>query len=512
MTNTVLWTQEDDGTHGFPPLQEDADVDVAIVGGGIVGLAAAQLLFGSHRVAVFEGARIGYQATGRSTAKVTSQHGPLYRRLVADLGEDEARAYAQANQDAVAWIVERAGGKADRVDAHVYADTPAAADHLREEADVARRLGLPADFIDDLDIGVKNHGGLRFSQQAQINPCTFLRDLAANLQRHIAVHEDTRILEIEHGTPCVLRTQTHTIRAQWVIVATQLPVVGEGNFFAKAHPHAHPVIAARIGGADIPDGMYISAGHPTRSFRRASVNGVDHVVVTGEGYRPGEPDAQARAFAALDRFLMDTFAIPTSDYRWTNEDFKPMDGLPFVGAATDETPRLLVATGFNAWGISNGVVAAEILAHIVRAEAIPGDEHPLAAAFDSRRRRPLKSAPAFILENAQAGFQMLKDRGLRAKVQPLSEIAPGGAGVISHNGQQVAVSRDDAGNFTAVSAVCTHLGCVLGWNAVDRTWDCACHGSRFTATGAVLSGPAVTPLAPVTLSPSEEPDDGPPEG
>jgi glycine/D-amino acid oxidase-like deaminating enzyme/nitrite reductase/ring-hydroxylating ferredoxin subunit len=507
MKDAVLWTEEDDGTHAFPPLRKDTEVDVAIVGGGIVGLAAAQSLFGSHRVAVFEGARIGHQATGRSTAKVTSQHGPIYRRLVGDLGEDEARAYAQANQDAVAWIVERAEGKAERVNAYVYADTPAAADHLREEAEVARRLGLPADFAEDMSIGVKNHGVLRFSEQAQINPCTFLRDLATNLERHSVVHEDTRILEIEHGMPCILRTRTHTIRAHWVIVATQLPVVGDGNFFAKAYPHAHPVIAARIGDANIPEGMFISAGEPTRSFRRARVAGVDYVVVTGEEYRPGERDGQAQAFAALDRFLADTFAIPTSDYRWTNEDFKPMDGLPFVGAATEGTPRLLVATGFDAWGISTGVVAAQILAHIIRAESKPGDEHPLAAAFDARRRRPLKSAPTFILENAQAGFQMFKDRGLRAKVQPLSEIAPGDAGIIKHNGQQVAVSRDSTGNFTAVSAICTHLGCVLGWNGVDRTWDCPCHGSRFSATGAVLSGPAVTPLAPVTLPDSAGSDD-----
>ncbi len=501
MKDQVLWTQDDDGTQKLAPLTHDIEVDVAVVGGGMVGLAAAQALAGSHRVAVFEGARIGHQATGRSTAKVTSQHGAIYRRLVADLGEDEARAYAQANQEAVTWIVERAGGKAERVDAHVYADTPDAADHLREEAEVARRLGLPADFLADIAIGVKNHGVLRFSQQAQINPCTFLRDLAGDLQGRAAVHEQTRVVEIEHGTPCVLKTSAHTIRANWVIVATQLPVVGDGNFFAKAYPHAHPVIAARTNGAGIPEGMYISAGKPTRSFRRARVGGVDHVVVTGEGYRPGDAKAQARAFAALERFLVDSFAIPTSDYRWTNEDFKPMDGLPFVGPATNKTPRLLVATGFNAWGISNGVVAARVLERIVRAEAAPGEDHPLAAAFDARRR-PLKSAPTFLLENAQAGFQMLKDRGLRAKVQPLHEIQPGEAGIIKHEGQQVAVSCDDAGNLTAVSALCTHLGCVLGWNAVDRTWDCACHGSRFTATGAVLYGPAVTPLAPVTLPPS----------
>jgi glycine/D-amino acid oxidase-like deaminating enzyme/nitrite reductase/ring-hydroxylating ferredoxin subunit len=493
--NQVLWMAEEHGTRRFPKLDSDATVDVAIVGGGIVGLAAAHLLAGRLRVTVLEGARIGHQATGRSTAKVTSQHGPVYRQMVDDIGEDGARAYGLANERALEWIVNMSGGRAERADAYVYADSRRAGEELREEAEVARRLGLPASFVADAGIPLENHGALVFTGQAQINPFVFLGDLATALEGRAEVYEHTRIVEIEHGAPCILRTaHGRTIRARWVIVATQIPTIGEGNFFAKVYPHAHAVIAARIGAADVPDGMYISADQPTRSFRRAQVGGVDYIVATGGSYRPGEREAQARDFAALEQFILDHFGIGTVDYRWTNEDFRPMDRLPFVGPATSKSPELLVATGFNAWGLTTGVAAAQILA-----ERVQGREHPLAPFLDATRLRPLKGGAAFIAGNVEAGVQMTKDRVLKTRIEELDGIKAGEGGVVKHEGRQVAVSRDAAGNVTAVSAICTHLGCVVAWNPVERTWDCACHGSRFSARGEVLAGPAVKPLEAVSF-------------
>jgi glycine/D-amino acid oxidase-like deaminating enzyme/nitrite reductase/ring-hydroxylating ferredoxin subunit len=493
--NRVLWMAEENGARRYPGLDADASFDVAIVGGGIVGLAAAHFLASRMRVAVLEGARIGHQATGRSTAKVTSQHGPAYRQMVDDVGEDGARAYGLANERALDWIVNMSGGRAERADAYVYADSRRAANEMQEEAEVAGRLGLPASFVPDAGIPIENHGALVFAGQAQINPYVFLGGLATGLEGRAEVYEDTRVVEIEHGAPCMLRTADgRTVRARWVIVATQIPVIGEGNFFAKAYPHAHAVVAARIGAADVPRGMYISAGQPTRSFRRARVGGVDYIVATGGSYRPGERESQARDFDAIEQFILDHFGIGTVDYRWTNEDFRPMDRLPFVGSASSKTPELLVATGFNAWGITTGVAAAQVLA-----ERVQGREHALAPFIDATRLRPLKGGVTFIAENAEAGMQMAKDRILKTRIEELDQIKAGDGGVVKHDGQQVAVSRDAAGKVTAVSAICTHMGCVVAWNPVERTWDCACHGSRFTARGEVLTGPAVAPLEAVSF-------------
>lgn len=495
MRGEVLWTRARGDEPPLPPLAADTEVDVAIVGGGIVGLTAARLLAEDWRVILLEAATIGERATGRSTAKATSQHGPIYRSLVQDIGEAGARAYAEANEAAIAWIAGAAGSGGEvftRADAYVFARDSDTADGLSEEAEVASRLGLPAEFATDAAIGLPHAGALHFANQGSINPTLFLRRLASALRGRAAVHENSRVVAVEHGEPCLVRTGSATVRARWVIVASQLPVVPEGKFFAKAFPHAHAVVAARQDA--LPAGiMAISAGEPTRSFHTTRVAGEGWLVATGEPFRPGDAQAQGSAFASLAAFLRESFGL-TPDLGWVNEDFRPMDGLPFVGPATGSTPNLLVATGFDAWGITTGVVAGHILADIVN-----GHEHPLAPILDASRLRPLKGGSTFFTENARTGFQLVRDRALGGKVEELDKIGPGAGGVIRHGGEQVAVSRDESGRATAVSAICTHLGCVVGWNAVDRTWDCPCHGSRFSETGEVLYGPAVSPLEPVDL-------------
>ncbi len=254
---SVFWTAGA-GAAPRPPLAGDAEADVAVVGAGLAGLAAARMLGEAGlRVLVLEGARIGRQATGRSTAKVTSQHGMKYKTLTRDIGEEGARLYGQANQEALDWIAARAAGRPDllqRSDNFVYADKASQTASLKEEAEIAAKLGLPAAFVSHLDIPAENHGAVVFRDQAQFEPCAFLQALAADLPGDVQVHEETRVLKVEHGDPCVLRTARGTIRAKWVIVATQMPVIPEGMFFAKAFPHAHPVIAAPVEGVE-PTGM-----------------------------------------------------------------------------------------------------------------------------------------------------------------------------------------------------------------------------------------------------------------
>jgi Rieske Fe-S protein len=255
------------------------------------------------------------------------------------------------------------------------------------------------------------------------------------------------------------------------------------------------VIAAPA--AALPQGMYISDRQPVRSFRPARVGGVDYVVVTGPSFKPGETGSERDAFAELESWLDATFALGDGDrFRWANEDFHPMDDLPFVGAASSGTPHLLVATGFDAWGITTGVLAGRILA-----DAIEGRSHPLAPILDAARLRPIKGGATFVAENVRSGATLVRDRVLGGKESELADIAPGGGGIVRQDGRQLAVSRDASGEWRAVSAVCTHLGCIVGWNAVDRTWDCPCHGSRFDEAGAVLSGPAVAPLEPAGIHP-----------
>lgn len=497
MNEDVYWTRTPADERDWPTLERDVETDVAIVGGGFVGLASAlRLAEAGLRVTVLEARRVGRQATGRSTAKLTSQHGLIYKRLVADVGEEGARLYGERNEAAIAWVAERAvPGSFERAEAHVYAAMPSQERAVREEAEVAARLGLPARFTARIDMPLANHGVMTFADQAAIEPYPLLRGFAASLAGRAEIHEGVRVEKVEHGFPCVVRTAGgHTVKAAWVIVATQIPVIAEGMYFAKAFPHAHPVVAARCDGRGVPDGMFITAGQPKRSFRTARRDGETFIVATGPTFKPGETEAQRAGFRDLEGWLDGAFGIKTVDHRWTNEDFAPMDSLPLVGAANRRTPRMLVATGFNAWGLTNSVVASEILADMVQ-----GRTHPLAKFYDSTRLRPIRGAPTLVSGNVKSGVKLFRDWVLRAKDESLDGLAPGEGRIVRRNGRKLAVSRAPSGEITAVSAVCTHLGCVVGWNPTDRTWDCPCHGSRFETSGEVIAGPAATPLERVAL-------------
>ncbi|MCB9484220.1 MAG: FAD-dependent oxidoreductase [Dehalococcoidia bacterium] len=473
-------------------------LDVAVIGGGIVGLSAALMLQDAGLdVAVIEARRVGRQVTGRSTAKVTSQHALKYASLRSTYGAEAARLYATANQSAVVAIRERAA----RLDADVhfeaqpaytYATERASLDDVRQEVEAAREAGLPARFESHLDIPYEHVGAVAFDEQAQFDPYAYLEALAARVAERGAIFEDTVAADVDHGDPCRVTTHSgHTLLARHVIVATHLPFLDRGLYFARTKPRTHAVLAARVDGPRL-DGMYIAADAPTRSFRSFEDERGRWLVFLGDSFTPGSRDTAA-LFDDLEAEARERFPITEVRYRWTNEDFDSVDGLPLVGPALPGRDRVLVATGFSAWGITNGHVAAEILV-----SSILGRPNPIGELFSTTRFTPLASARTTAGEVVETA-KSLADRYLPGGILDLDAIEPGAASVGELNGERAAVSRDEDGTLHAVSAICTHLGCVVGWNAEMRTWDCPCHGSSFSREGDVLHGPAVHNLSHIDL-------------
>jgi glycine/D-amino acid oxidase-like deaminating enzyme/nitrite reductase/ring-hydroxylating ferredoxin subunit len=482
------------------PLREDLRVDVAIIGGGIVGLHCAhQLSRSGLRIGLFEARIIGQQATGRSTAKVTSQHGLAYHELARDFGADHARIHARCNEGAVSIIEDicaAIGARFESCDAFVYARDNDEMRALERELAAARAAGIAATIEGAVSAPVTVAGALRFPDQGQIDPWEYLQSLAELLDKDVSIYEQSRVEVIEAGKPCRISVNGCRVEADHLIVSTQIPILSEGHFFAKAFPFAHPIIAAPLPRSVAVEGMFITASGPSRSFRTAERDGARYLIAAGPEYRPGEPQSQRQALEDLQVFVSTEFGIEKPTHIWTNEDFRSMDGAAFIGAADARHPNLLVATGLAAWGISQGVVAGQILAaHVL------GEEHGAASLYDATRHKPLTGGAEFIKENAKAGAHLVGDRLLGRKSHVLADIRPGSAGVISQRGEKLAVRRDASGELHALSAICTHLGCVVDWNDEDRTWDCPCHGSRFDEAGQVLSGPATKPLEQRPLDP-----------
>jgi Rieske Fe-S protein len=252
----------------------------------------------------------------------------------------------------------------------------------------------------------------------------------------------------------------------------------------------HPVIMGRADAARVPAGMHISVETPHHSLRgHRDENGQSWMIFTGPTFKHGHVDQERDAFAQIERFAAEHFGV-IAEYRWTNEDYTPMDHAPFVGWSSSSSGACLVATGFDAWGLSMGTAAGILLADIVADKA-----NPWLDLFDARRIKPVAGAKDFLKANAEVAADLVGGY-LSRKPRGFDELGPGEGAVLKVDGQNVAGYRDESGALHAVSAVCTHMGCLVGWNETDRTWDCPCHGSRFGLDGAVIHGPAVKPLAP----------------
>jgi glycine/D-amino acid oxidase-like deaminating enzyme/nitrite reductase/ring-hydroxylating ferredoxin subunit len=481
----------------FPPLAQDIEVDVAVVGGGLVGLTASLLAQrGGARVAVLEAARIGAGTTGHTTGKVTSQHGLIYADLIERHGEAAAQIYAEANQggvEQVARLVEEFGIDCDLTRGVAYAYTQIAEQRheVEEEVRAAQRLGLPASLTDETDLPFDVQAAVAFAEQLHFHPGRYLAGLVRALTRAEGmVFEQTRVTELDEQSDHTIRvtTSSGTVRAGQVVVATLLPIGRIGGYFAKTRPMRSYALAVRLRGP-APTSMSISIDSPSRSTR-PWLPGQNGMIVVGNGHETGAEQDTEAMYADLEDWTRTTFAVEALDYRWSAQDYTTPDRVPYVWHSP-MTENVLVATGFAKWGLSNGTAAAMILADLVA-----GRDNPWLPVFDATRIGDAKAVGRLIKDNLKVGTELLGGHLARPGSSD-RDLAPGEGGLVEAAGETVAAYRDPTGHLHTVTPNCTHLGCRLGWNAAETSWDCHCHGSRFDCDGSVLNGPAVKPLKPI---------------
>lgn len=490
--NTSYWIATSE-TDERAPLAGDTDADVVVVGGGITGLTAALLAArGGARVMVLEARRLAMGTTGNTTAKVTTLHGLVYSELEGRLGVETARAYAELNQlglERVRALVAELGIDCDlaEMDAVTYTEQADRRGDIEREVEVATSLGLPASFTDAVSLPYSVVAAIRFTDQALFHPRRYALGLARGVE--IAggtVHESTRVVGVGlDGERCLVRTARGTVRAERVIVATLLPIVDRIGLFARTEPSRSYALSAQAPDTPI-NAMYLSVDSPTRSVRPHPDPTGTRLIITGEEHKTGQDDAPTRHFDELERYARERLGVEP-EHRWSAQDYRSSDGLPFIGRLDPRTDRILGATGFRKWGMTNGTAAGVLLA-----ERVLGHPHPLASTFDTTRIRPVAGVATFVKANVNVAQRFVGDR-LRGK-PALEEVRPGEGAVVRLQGRDVAAFRADDGTVTAVSARCTHLGCLVAFNAAERTWDCPCHGSRFDLDGRVIEGPATRRL------------------
>lgn len=490
--------REDIYLSSFSSLQGDLEVDVVIVGGGITGITAAYLLTKEGvKVALLEASRLLNGTTGHTTAKVTAQHGLIYDEYLGHFGQTKARLYYEAVMEAGHFIketIDSLGIACDYQveDAYLYATTDEYARKLQKEYEAYQLLNIPGELVDDIPIPIPISKALVMRQGAQFHPLKYLQVLVEETKKNGGmIFEETVAVNIKKENRAIVYTRDgYRVKGKYVLICSHFPFYeGMGLYSARMYADRSYALVAETK-EQYPGGMYLSADQPNRSFRSIIVNGKEMVLIGGESHKTGQGTDTMNHYRAIEKFAHELFTVENIPYRWSAQDLTTIDKLPYIGPLTENNPNIFVATGYRKWGMTNGTAAAQLLSRLIL-----GGTSPYESLYHPSRFYADPSLKHFLRENMDFMKHFVKGK-LHFPKTKVEDIQPGEGAIITVDGERKGAYRNEAGELFVVDTTCTHVGCEVEWNSGDRTWDCPCHGSRFTYRGEVIEGPAEKPLKP----------------
>lgn len=490
----------------YPGVSKNLNVDVVVIGGGMTGVTAAYLLKAAGlTVAVLERGRCGGGETSHTTAHLSAVTDLSFKELTRKLGKDHAQAVWDAGFAAINQIDSNVRSEAIDCD---FAWSPGflfaaendedSAARLREEAALALEAGFDAEYL--TAVPLFQRPGVRFDHQARFHPLKYLHALAAAVPGNGShIFENSAVDEVV-GDALSVKVGNYVISAGFIVVATHVPIAGKTNLVKATllqtdlYPYSTYAVAAKIPPGTVPDGLYWDDADPYRYLRLAG-HRQDIVIFGGADHKTGQADDTRDHFANVERQLHAVLPQAEVTHRWSGQVIETRDGLPYIG----ETSRHQFSiTGFSGNGITFGTLGA-----MMARDAATGRSNPWRELFDAGRTDIVRGAKDYVTENKDYPYYLIRDRFAGPDGKTLRSLPRGMGKILELDGERVAAYRDTDGTVTQLSPICTHLGCQVAWNAAETTWDCPCHGSRFTATGKVIGGPAETPLAVRPAEPAE---------
>jgi glycine/D-amino acid oxidase-like deaminating enzyme/nitrite reductase/ring-hydroxylating ferredoxin subunit len=485
----------------FPKCTSDEKTDVCIVGAGITGITCGYLLQNEgFKVTIIDAGKILNGTTGHTTAKITAQHNLFYDELIGNFGDEKAKLYYQANADALNFIkdlVLRENIDCDlrKQDAYVYTNSDDYVEKIKNEMKAYEKLGINGELVENTPLPFNVKVAVVMKDQAQFHPLKYLSYLVEDfVSKGGKIYENTTAIDIEDDTETyVLTKEKHKIYCSNIVVTSHFPFKDTlGFYFARLHAYRSYVLAVKTE-KDIPDGMYINAEEPSRSIRYADYKGTRLALIGGENHKTGQGICTMKHYEALEQFAKDTFGVNEILYRWSTQDLTSLDRMPYIGKITEKHDRVFVATGYRKWGMTTSTFAAHIINDI-----ITGRENPYVELFSPSRFNVDPSLKAFITTNTDVAKHLISGK-LEFVVKTPEELENEEGSVVRVNGKRAGAYRDETGELHIVDTTCMHLGCETEWNSGERTWDCPCHGSRYSIDGEVIEGPTKKPLKKIAL-------------
>lgn len=477
----------------FGKLDRDLDTDVAVVGGGIAGITTAYMLAREgRRVVLLTAGKLLNGTTGYTTAKLTAQHDLIYDEYIGHFGAEHAKQYYEANMEALDFvrrIVQEEGIDCDfaEEDAVIYTNDETKIAAVEKEYEAYQRLGIPGSLESGIPLPLPSRKAVVMRNQARFHPVPYLKHLADRfVELGGTIFEDTtvdKIRELGDNSVEVLAEEGRKITCRDAVSCTHFPLPDSAFYFARLHAESSYAIAVRIPG-ELPSGMYISADKPNRSVRAITYRGEKLLLIGGESHKVGQKEPGFKHYEALETFAREQFGATEVAYRWSAQDFEATDKLPYIGRTEADKHHIFVATGFRKWGMTTSVVAARLLTDL-----IVGRNNRYADLYSPSRFHADPDLKTLLKENLNVAGELIGGKLEWLQRKP-EDLGPDEGGAVRLNGRKAGAYRAPDGELFVVDTTCRHMGCEVEWNDGDRTWDCPCHGSRYTYRGEVIEGPA----------------------
>lgn len=475
-------------------LDKDIDCDVCIVGAGITGIMTAYTLNeAGYKVVLIDKDEPVNLTSGNTTAKFTFQHDLIYSKIIKEYDLDRAKLYYQSQVeglDFVRSLIEKHKIACDfkETSSIVYAENEKDFGEILKEKSAYEKLDIPHELIYDLPLDLKGEGGLEVGGQFELNPVKYLDFLMTYLlENGVSIFKNTEagtlVKDGDHIK--VVSSDKKIIRCRNLVIATGYPFFGaNGYYYARLEAMRSYLLAFPIEKRPDDDYMMISNSKSPYSIRFSTTDAREYLLVGGQGHKVGQAESEMESYKKLIVFARENFKADNPDFRWSAQDYRSVDDIPYIGNLTSRYDNIFLASGFNKWGMTNGSFSSILIRDLIK-----DADSKYKELYNPSRGEVKENIGSFLKANLNVAKELIKGKVVPDE-KDLDRIENDEGGIIKYKGKRVAAYRDPSGELFLSDSTCTHLGCELEYNDAERTFDCPCHGSRFNYDGRVIEGAA----------------------